>query len=301
MVTSKATLEKIREIINKHYNRLIVSVLGSKALNLEQLKQLQQLGYDVTNSNSLMEIIYNHNFINPVGKPGAPTSLPDMQAQQKVTGIKPVGEAHDYTITSIEDATKQYIEKLKMDVSTRIEGIIRQNNDQYKLNALQNIDRSFEADQLVKESSLGKVRQMLRDTAKEGNRDWQRVAVTEMGNAIGVASVDRIVGENKDKNLNEVFVYRIPVNDSKTCKYCRRFYNEEDSYKLYRLSTLLGNGTNYGRKTDQWLPVIGSTHPNSRTSQIIELPPGWIIGSGGKLKYIGLDKWSNYIHEKLHS
>lgn len=299
MVISEETIKKIRKIIDKHYNKLIISVLGNTVFSAEEKRILESQGIDISNKDSLMELVYNHNYLNHALEPGGPTSVEDMKQQQRAPGAKPVGEAHDYSIVSLNESTKQYIEKLKMEVSSRIEGFIRQNNDEYKMNALQNLDRTEFADQLVKESSLGKVKQKLRDSAKDANRDWQRVAITEMGNAIGIGSVDRIVTENREKDLKEVYVYRIPVNDEKTCKYCRRFYNSDKTgYKIYRLSTLLANGTNYGKKTDSWRPVIGSTHPNSRTSQIIEIPPGWAI-NGGRLTYIGLDKWDEYIRENL--
>lgn len=300
MVTDKDTLEKIRKIIDKHYKRLTVSVLGRSAFTANELRELESQGVDIDNPDSFIELVYNHNFLNPALESDKPTSVEDMKSQQSMPGVIPKGEAHDYTVESLNDKTKQLIDKLKSNVQTNIEGIIYQNNDDYKRNALQNLDRAFQADELIKESSLGKVKQKLRDTAKDANRDWQRVALTEMGNAIGAASVDRIVSLNVDKDLTEVYVYRIPVNDEKTCKYCRRFYNADDgSQKIYKLSTLLANGTNYGKKTDQWQPVTGSTHPNSRTSQVIEIPPGWAIEAGGKLTYIGLDKWKDYIQNNL--
>lgn len=300
MVTNKETLEKIRKIIDKHYKRLTISVLGPSVFTNEELIELEELGVDINNPDSFIELVYNHNFLNPALETDKPTSVEDMKIQQKMPGVVPKGQAHDYTIESLNDKTKQLIDKLKSNVQTTVEGIVYQNNDDYKRNALQNLDRSFEADQLIKESSIAKVKQKLRDTAKDANRDWQRVALTEMGNAIGAASVDRIVSLNTSKNLEEVYVYRIPVNDEKTCKYCRRFYNDEDgSPKLYKLSTLLANGTNYGKKTDQWQPVSGSTHPNSRTSQVIELPPGWKVQSNGTMTYIGMEKWPEYIQNKL--
>ncbi len=300
MIISQATIRKIREIIEKNYNRLSISVLGNKVFTNEEKKLLKEQGISTENAKSLMTLAYNHNFINPALASGGPTSISDMESQQKVPGTVPEGEAHDYTIDALNESTKQYIEKLKIDISTRIEALIRKNNDEYKMNALQNLNRPYGVDQLIKESSVGKIRQELRDTAEDANRDWMRVAVTEVGNAIGIASVDRIVSENREKNLEEVYVYRIPVNDEKTCKYCRRFYNDErTNYKIYRLATLLANGTNYGKKSDQWKPVIGSTHPNSRTSQTIQIPPGWAIKDSGKLTFIGLDKWNHYIQENL--
>lgn len=300
MVTSRKTLEKIREIIEKHYARLTISVLGAAVYSQKELKQLRDMGVDVDNKESMLELIYNHNFINnPVSKT-SPTSVEDMKNQQSIPNLKPVGAANDYTIQNLNDKTRQLIDKMRLDVTARLEGIIRGNNDAYKFNALQNLERPDSMDDLVKESSLGRVKQKLRDSAKDADRDWQRVALTEMSNAIGVGSVDRIVTDNRDKEPEEVYVYRVIVGDSLTCKYCRRFYGDVgESPKIYRLSSLLSNGSNYGKKTDQWLPVSGATHPNTRTSQIIELKPGFKVEPGGTVTYIGLEKWKDYVNEVL--
>lgn len=298
MVVSRETLAKIRAIIDKHYARLTISTLGRGVFSQDELKRMQAAGIDTSNKESLLAMVYFHNFINnPVTK-ASPSSVEDMKAQQSQPGLKPEGEANEYTVQNLNDKTKQLIDKLKMDVITRIEGFIRDNNDDYKFEALQNLDRSDLMDDLVKESSLGKVKQKLRDSSGDATRDWTRVALTEMSNAIGIGSVDRIVTDNRGADLDEVYVYRIIVGDAITCKYCRRFYGE-GTPKIYRLSTLLSNGSNYGKKQDAWLPVSGATHPNTRTSQVIELRPGFMVRSGGSVTYIGLEKWKSYIHEVL--
>ncbi len=300
MVTSQKIIDIIKKIVGKHHNRLVISMLGKNLLSKAQIQELKDIGYDTSNNESLFSSIYYHNFINNPIDTHSPTSVGDMKNQQSVTGLLPQGEANDYSVDSINQNVKQLIDKMQTDVSARIEGIIRQNNDKFKFNALQNLDRSDMADALVKESSLGKVKQILRDSSKDATRDWQRVALTEMSNAIGIGSVDRIVTDNRDSDLNEVYVYRIIVGDSVTCKYCRRFYGDVgEAPKLYRLTTLLNNGSNYLLKTDSWKPVIGATHPNTRTSQIIELKPGFMVEPGGSVTYIGLDKWKDYIVDKL--
>tara|TARA_R110000868_G_C10973188_1_gene771552 strand:+ start:87065 stop:87973 length:909 start_codon:yes stop_codon:yes gene_type:complete len=300
MVTNKATLDKIRKIIEKHYARLTISVLGKAVYSQSELDQFRALGIDTNKDDSFLELVYNHNFINPATEPDAPTSVEDMKIQQKMIGMVPQGEAHEYAVESLNEKTKQLIEKLRMNITSSVEGIIYQNNDEYKNDALQNLKRTFESDQLVKESSLGKVKQKLKELSGQANRDWQRVALTEMSNAVGVGSVDRIVSLNASKDLDEVYVYRVIVGDEKTCKYCRRFYQDADgSPKVYKLSTLLGNGTNYGKKTDAWQAVVGATHPNTRTSQIIELPSGWKVDPGGKMSFIGVDEFPEYIQNKL--
>ena len=300
MVTSQRVIDIIKKIVEKHHNRLVISALGKGLLSDDEVAQLKAAGYDTSNQESLFSLIYYHNFINnPIDK-DTPISVGDMRNQQSIIGLKPEGAANEYSVDSINNKVRQLIDKMQNDVATRIEGIIRENNDKYKFDALLNLERSDIADALVKESSLGKVKQLLRDSAKDGTRDWQRVALTEMSNAIGIGSVDRIVTNNRDRDLDEVYVYRVIVGDAITCKYCRRFYGDVgEAPKIYKLSTLLSNGTNYGKPTSDWKPVSGATHPNTRTSQVLELKPGFKVGPGGQVAYIGLDKWNDYIVEHL--
>lgn len=302
MVVSKETIEKIRKIIEKHHARLTISVLGRSVFSPKELKEMEVAGIDTSNKDSLLAMCYFHNFINNPLRNDAPSSVEDMRVQQSQHGIKPAGEAHDYTVDNLNDKAKQLIDKMRAAVTTRIEGFIRDNNDEYKMNALQNLDRSDAMDELVKESSIGKIKQKLRDSAKDANRDWERVAITEMSNAIGIGSVDRIVTDNRTADLDDVYVYRITVGDALTCKYCRKFYGEAGSPpKLYRLSTILSNGSNYGLKPDAWKPVAGATHPNERCSQIIELKPGFKLNPGGSVTYIGLAKWADYVYQTLEA
>lgn len=299
MVTSKAVMEIIKKIIERRHKALVISLLGREMFSRAELNELEKNGIDTSNKTSLMELIYHHNFINRHGTSG-PNSVEDMKSQQSVPGVKPEGDAHSYGVDHANEALKTAIDKLKQDVTARLISLVQENNQNYKYNALQNIDRTEEFDKLIKESTLSKLKQKLRDTTQDVNRDWLRVATTTMSEAIGNGSVDRIVTENRDKDAGEVYVYRIVVNDAALCKYCRRFYMDEDgSPKVYKLSTLLGNGSNFGKKKDSWLPVVGATHPNERCSQVIELKPGWKVLPGGKQTYIGLEKWNDYIVNKV--
>lgn len=300
MVTSRLVLSKIKEIIEKRYSQLTISMLGKGVFTPRELEQIRELGVDTTNDKSLLELAYYHNFINHPVDDQSPKTVEEMESQQSTQGLKPQGEAPQYTTSNLDDKTKQLIDKLKEEMTTRIQGIVRDNNDTYKMDALKNLEREAFIDEMVKESTLGKVKQQLRDTTKDANRDWQRVVLTEMSNAIGIASVDRIVNDNIDANLEDIYVFRITVKDAKTCKYCRRFYNDSDgSPRLYKLSTLLGNGSNYGKKPGEWMAVAGATHPNERCSQTIELKPGFKLNHDGSVTYMGLEGWKKYIETKL--
>ena len=300
MVISKETLQKIKDVIDNHYNKLTISVLGKSVFTSKELRQLKSEGIDTNNPESFLELVYNYNFINDQKDAGRPTSASDTRLQQAQVGVKPVGEAHDAAVEHLNEMAKVSLDKLKTDSASQIEGLIRDANNGYRMNALQNLDRSEDLDRLVKESSLGKIKQKLRDYTKNGNRNWERIASTEVSNAIGLGSTDRIVSMNKDKKPDDIYVYRIVVDDAALCKWCRSFYQDDDgSPKVYKLSSLLNNGSNYGKKTSEWRPVIAATHPNERCGQVIELKPGWEVQPGGSVKFVGKEAWDEYILNKL--
>lgn len=299
MIISKSALEKIRRIIDKNYRSLMVNILGARVFSEEELARLKDLGLDVEDKDSLLSLIYYNNVLNDLSSTIGPTSISEMLAQQK---DRPEGEAHSAAEEHINENFKQLLEKAKASSQAGIEGIIREYNLSYRNNALQNLERPDELDKLVMQSSVGGLKQALRDYSHDAERDWDRVAITETANAVGMGSVDRVVINNRDKDLGEVYVYRIPVNDAALCKFCRRFYLDGDqSPAVYRMSTLLNNGTNYGRKKDEWKPVATATHPHDRESGILELRPGWKVLPEGRLEFIGQNAWEDYIKDKVRN
>jgi hypothetical protein len=297
MMISKKALDKIRKIIDKNYKALLINVVGTRVFSDDELRRLKDLGLDVEDKDSLLSLVYYNNVLNDLISTTGPTSIDDMLAQQKG---KPTGEGHEAAEEHINQNFVQAVEKLKTSTQASMEGIIRDYNLTYRNNALQNLERPEEMDKLVMQSSVGGLKQSLRDYSGDATRDWNRVAVTETANAMGIGSVDRVVMQNRDKDLEEVYVFRIPVNDAALCKFCRKFYLDADgSPAVYRMSTLLNNGTNYGRKPADWKPVAGATHPNDRESGVLELRPGWKVVAEGRLEFIGVPAWKEYIKKKL--
>ena len=222
MIVSKEGLEKIRKIIEKGYNSILLSTLGNSVFTAEQLEELSRQGLDITKTESLLEMIYYNNVLNQPGDTTAPLSISEMRKQQ---ANRPTGDAHDSAEEHINESFKHVTDKMRSNVQSQIEGIIRDNNLAYRGNALQNRDRPDDIDQLVKESTLGELKQKLRAYGDGGaTHAWDRIAVTETANAIGLGSVDRVVMANPESHPEDVFVYRIPVVDAALCKFCRNFY-----------------------------------------------------------------------------
>ena len=275
MVLNKETLEKIRNIIENHYNHMIINVLGNSIFTEEELLSLEIEGIDVSNDESLLTLIYYNHILNESGATMAPISIEEMRRQQNT---RPKGEAHSSAEEHINDNAAHTIRKLRGKTQSLIEGLVRNNNHEYRNNALQNLDRADDIDQLIKESTVGNLKQVLRDATGDIGRDFQRIATTEVSNAIGLGAADRIVMSNKDKDLDAVYVYKIPVEDAALCKYCKRFFIDDDGTPaIYKMSDLLNNGTNYGKKASEWSAVLGAVHPNCFLDQktLIFTKDGW--------------------------
>lgn len=108
--------------------------------------------------------------------------------------------------------------------------------------------------------SRGQVAMELRDKTGDFTRDWNRVANTEMWNA-------KLQGEAhaiEEKHGPDAIVFKRPCPNA--CSVCRKLYLEKDGItpKLFKLSELKANGTNDGRKSGDWKPVLGTVHPNCR-------------------------------------
>lgn len=299
MVISKKTSELIKKIIEKHHKYLLITMLGKKNVPPEVLKELEAVGLKPNADHSFLEIAYHHNLLNPHNKDGSPKTLRQMKEQQ--AGVEmPNGEANHASIEYLNSIFQNLIEKQRAEVMTSISSIIQDENNGYKFDALQNLKRPDHLDAEAKIDSKNKLKARLRDATGDAARDWDRIVSTEMSNAVSLGSTDRIVADNKDKLADEVYVYRIVVNDGALCKYCRAFYMDGDGTpKVYKLSTLLSNGSNFGKKRADWKPVAVATHPNERCSQVIELKPGWKALAGGSQTFIGTEAWAEYIKNKV--
>ena len=109
-----------------------------------------------------------------------------------------------------------------------------------------------------------KVIQELREKTNDWERDWHRVAHTEMWSAKCQGEVEAILqGESplsNDKEDTEVYCKPGP----NACPKCKQLYLERDGVtpKVFKLSQLISNGSNYGKKQADWKPCVPPLHPN---------------------------------------
>lgn len=130
-----------------------------------------------------------------------------------------------------------------------------------------------------------KVIQQLRETSQDWERDWHRVAHTEMWNAKCNGEAQSIAsGESPlSSKGDETRVYKLPAPNA--CNMCKKLYLEPGGTKpiVWKLSDLMANGTNYGLKQADWKAVVGTIHPNCMCPLSI-LPDGYHLNDDGSIQ-----------------
>lgn len=115
-------------------------------------------------------------------------------------------------------------------------------------------------------------------------RDWHRVAQSEMWNAKLYGEVISILtGESPlSQDKEDTIVFKRPAHNA--CPHCVKHYLEKDGKtpRLFKLSELLNNGSNIGNKSIDYKAVLGIMHPNCVCVLGI-MPKGYEFDSEGKL------------------
>lgn len=122
------------------------------------------------------------------------------------------------------------------------------------------------------------------------NRDWRRIAETEIGDA---QNNGQLITELARKKPDEKYVFMEGVSSSEACPWCRGQINgtvvvlmESPPAKGDRITidgttypVIWPGKTNYGRKRANWWIASGTQHPHCRCTWVKHTP--------------GYDKWSN--------
>jgi len=191
----------------------------------------------------------------------------------------------DYSIKHLKESAGKYIDKFAEKTTAELSSIVN-NNLLMHAQRLQEITKDTVAEAIEQRKTARQIVQLLKDRTNDLYKDWDRVVTTELGNAQNLGAVDAMIANNANKKQSEIYCYKNVVSDERTCKYCKKFWLMPDGItpRVYKLSELLANGSNYGKKAAEWLPTSGLSHPNCREI-LLELPQSWGFKNGA-LVYI---------------
>lgn len=165
---------------------------------------------------------------------------------------------------------KGFAEKIKNDVRASISA--------EELSFLQAQERA-KADKIIRKElldgtfskrSIKKIASNLAEQMNDWNRDWGRIVETESQDIYNLGRASIMMKENSDP---KVYFDVFPG----ACRHCIRLYLTHgigSQPKIFSLSQLLDNGTNYGVKSKDWKPTVHPVHPFCRCD-LRYLPDGY--------------------------
>lgn len=136
--------------------------------------------------------------------------------------------------------------------------------------------RAIVRDALADGDSWQKLSGKLAGAFASSGRDWERVARTELQGAYN----EGVLAAGMTQFGGQARIARVPESDA--CKHCKRLFLEDGKPKIFDAREIVRNGTNVGRKPDQWLATIWPIHPNCRCDTV-SVPPGQVFSDSWAL------------------
>lgn len=140
-----------------------------------------------------------------------------------------------------------YITRIADDARVKVRGLVR--------------------DALGAGADWGALSVTLRREMGKSSRDWQRVARTELQGAYN----EGVLAAGITRFGDQARIARIPESDA--CKRCLDLFLDNGRPIIFDARDIINNGTNVGRKPDEWKATIWPIHPNCRCDTV-SVPPG---------------------------
>ena len=246
-------INQIKSIIKEHMGVIMQITTGDGKPSPRLLKKLK-LPKAITD---LITTSYQYGKLGTIkGKDLANMSAADVKALMRQVKLTP---SQQHSVEFMKIKAQQHIDSLTQKITSNVIASAIQSDLSMWSEIKQVIPAAIENN-----SPRYKVLQELRDKTQDMYRDWHRVAQTEMWSAKCQGEAEAIL--NKESPLSkqgaETEVYIRPSKNA--CQKCKQLYVESDGVtpKVFLLSELMSNGSNYGKKQADWLPCIPPLHPN---------------------------------------
>lgn len=268
MVLSESTIKKIQQAVGRFKLYLRYLNVGPHTLTKSELLELARAGYigpDAAPSTAIAEAYHVAHFHASDSSKGAPETIRNgalryLERQAALYSDKAADALGAEIVSTLDSHFLPFADR-------------REGKEIYEL--------------LKDPASTGRyLGAALRGKVKNWEHRYNTIIRTEANRAANFGSLDAILHNNPDKKPSEIYVYKTGIHDrSESCCDCKRFWFLLDGTpRVYKMSELISNGTNMGKKKAQWMPTVDSTHPNCN-HYLLELKPGFGFVNG-KLEYV---------------
>jgi histone H3/H4 len=250
---TKKQIKAIQDLIEKRFLAFSYEALGKEALSEEQLRILKDAGLIRESVRSMIADPYTMGKLVAMLPRATAVGLTYKDIERLAKKMaSPTTDIEKKAIQYAKEHAGQYISGIGEDLSKEVTTSV----SRASVDALKKV-REGVIDSISNRKTRSELATSLFHAVDNKAKDWQRVAFTEMNNAIQQGIYSEIVEKSPDGHNQLVF--KRPNPDA--CKHCKKAYLESDGVtpKIFKLGDL--ETTNYGKKANDWKPVIESVHP----------------------------------------
>lgn len=268
-------LQDIMDIIDKHHSMFITTNIGTNYLSQFERRTLEDAGLDLSKfegTNGKVEEAYSFGVLTAAlgDKRSKDMDYQDFRKFVYSKNFLPLTKREESTVDhlkyQIHSDVKYLNDKIKSDVSN-----IALNQDKIVQSKLGDITREAAINTV---EMRGSVRDMISEIGHKTGQ-WEsnlgRIAEYTLHNAYEEGRAAQFEKEHGEG----VKVYKDVYPGA--CKHCIRHYLTAglgSQPVIFTLAQLKENGSNVGKKVDQWQPTLGSLHPHCRCT-VNEIPEGF--------------------------
>lgn len=263
MIITPNQLQEIQRILDTNFSFFVGATMGEDFLSDEDKKRLKSIGVDIEKVYSPSRDFVLNNFhlgalSEFIGENAAKEiTFKDLQNYMKAGKFLPLTSKEVKIVNSIKFQSLKDIRSTSSRIFSDVNGLISKENfgqrDAYE--------------------------KIVRDTIIEGNENRKSVKqiISDLANLTGdysrnftksVAYIShKALSEGKASMIEEKYgkdanVYVVVYADA--CKHCKRIYLKDGESIIFKLSELVANGSNIGRKANDWKAVIPGAHIHCR-------------------------------------
>lgn len=289
-----STIHKILELIDDEHLVFIASVLGKGYLTQTEVRRLRQQGLLTSASEDLVQEAYMFGVYSGRLPAKAPEDIKLGEFVRFMGGTLPALSFEEKK--AVEHAKRNlavYIRGLGNAMSKKGHQILIDGDSKLRRTRMMQI-RKVGSEGIDQRKTVRRIAQQLKELTQDQTRDWMRIVVTEVNNAVQEGRLASII---KAGGKDPMVFKRVRPD---ACPYCKLLYLKKDGVtpKVFRLSELINNGSNVGRKAGRphhkhtgWKACVESTHPWCMCV-LMHLPDGFSFDKHGNMTYVGMKKAS---------
>ena len=271
MLFNSSQIEEIMSIINLQHILFVAMNVGIELLSDFELDLLRKAGFDIDEiKQSPFDEMFRWGLLSSALKEAQSKKVTYEQFKNFLLEQKPLSPVEEYALSFAKQQANSDIRGLGNKIQKETRQIIIEASQKQR-EKYEKIINTELTESIKNKRSITEMVSNIGHKTNDWSRDLGRIADYTMTQAYEEGRAQQI----KNQYGDEALVYKKVFQSG--CKKCVQLYLTKgvgSQPRLFKLSELQANGTNIGRKVDEWLPTVGPTHPHCRC-MLVSVDPNY--------------------------